>query len=152
MNQLNNWTEVDGYSFFLGGLTDELIVKFKNLSPFSKKNKRSLFSSRVHGSEGLDIQCLNYCCWRWRWKWILALEWASIYCTQRETIKEYTSASPHLPPPVFLNLGNSVFHWNNEYCCTGLFKLKQLHVPSHYSYQLENFIGLSLGSSPVPGA
>lgn len=39
MNQLNNWTEVDSYSFFLGGLMDELIVKFKNLSPFSKTIK-----------------------------------------------------------------------------------------------------------------
>lgn len=53
MNQLNNWTEADHYSVFLGVLMDELIVKFKNLSPFSKE--KSLFSSRVQAWEGLWI-------------------------------------------------------------------------------------------------
>lgn len=48
---------------------------------------------------------------------------------------------------VFFYLGSSAFHWNHEYCCAGLFKPKQLPVPSHYSQQWENFTGLSLGIS-----
>lgn len=43
MNQLNSWTEADHYSVFLGGLMDELIVKFKNLL----LAKKPLLSSRV---------------------------------------------------------------------------------------------------------
>jgi len=150
MNRLNKWTEADRYSVSLGGLMDELIENFKNFSPFSKK--KSLLSSRVHAWEGLDLQCLCCCCWRWRCKRMWALEWVLIYCKHNENIKEQTSASLYLPLLFSLHLGNSVFHWNPEYCCVGLFKLKQRHVPSHYSYQFENFIGHSLGISSVPGA
>lgn len=58
--------------------------------------KESLFCSRLHAWEGLDIQCLGCCCCRCRWTWIRTLEWVSIYCTNLENIKENTTTSPYL--------------------------------------------------------
>lgn len=107
-NQVNNGTEADHYALFLGGLMDELIVKFKNLSPFSKKKNKvtlQLQSGCLRGT-GYTVSLL------------LLLEVKVNVDTgsgvsvdrQSENIKEYTGASSYPPLPVFWNLGVSVFH------------------------------------------
>lgn len=145
-NQVNNGTEADHYALFLGGLMDELIVKFKNLSLAKKKKKSLQLQSACLRGTGYTVSLL------------LLLEVKVNVDTgsgvsvdrQSENIKEYTGASSYPPLPVFWNLGVSVFHWNPECCHTALFELKQLPVPSRHSHRLEDFRGLSLGISPVP--